>query len=401
MVMARPVFLVGPTGCGKSSLARTLAHLRGARIVELSFTGETAKNDLSASRRLVGGVTRWSVQAFLEALSRGDTVIVNEYNLAYPDVHSLINSLFDKGASVSLPDGSTYRMHPDARLIATGYLDGPGVKPLNEGVENRFGAIVAMEYLPVDEEVTVLAAVGPGLGRPALESCVRLIDYCRRLGAGKVETTGIAGLSRASQEALQSASRRAALTTAELVALARTSADDAEFLARLRIRPARRGLRHRPARPRACAPPVPGLGLERRIMDTESYQPSEVEAIARLILKDLPIRVAQGDWWTYRPGDGIVTYPPLFLEAWPGPRVVGALLHEVAEVLYSGPEAVSIGMDFGRKSMLYGCSITSARLLLNAVNDLRVNRLYLAAFPGEQALPRRGLHGGDPARASG
>lgn len=234
LVMARPVFLVGPTGCGKSSLARTVAHLRGARIVELSFTGETAKNDLSASRKLVGGVTRWSVQAFLEALSRGDTVIVNEYNLAYPDVHSLINSLFDKGASVSLPDGSVYRMHADARLIATGYLDGPGVKPLNEGVENRFGAIVAMEYLPVEEEIAVLAAVSPGLGRPALESSVRLIDYCRRLGAGKVETTGIAGLSRASQEALQSAARRAALTTAELVALARTSAGDGEFLARLR-----------------------------------------------------------------------------------------------------------------------------------------------------------------------
>ena len=119
-------------------------------------------------------------------------------------------------------------------------------------------------------------------------------------------------------------------------------------------------------------------------MDTDTYLPSEVEAIARLILRDLPIRVAQGDWWTYRPGDGIVTYPPLFLEAWPGPRVVGALLHEVAEVLYSGPEAVKVGVEFAKQAMLYGCSVTSARLLLNAVNDLRVNRLYLAAYPGSK-----------------
>jgi len=235
LLLGRPVFLAGPTGCGKSSLARTLAYLRGGRMVEFSFTGETAKADLSASRRLVGGVTHWTIQAFLEALGRGDTVIVNEYNLAYPDVHSLVNSLFDKGARLSLPDGSVHRVHPDARVIATGYLEGPGVKPLNEGVENRFGAIVAMDYPPVEEEVAVLAALGPALSRPTLENCVRLVDYCRRLTSGRVEPTSVASLPRASQEALRQAARRAALSTAELVALARSSQDDAEFLRLLRI----------------------------------------------------------------------------------------------------------------------------------------------------------------------
>src|SRR5512139_3800229 len=98
-------------------------------------------------------------------------------------------------------------------------------------------------------------------------------------------------------------------------------------------------------------------------METEAYQPAEVEAIARLLLQDRPIRVAAGDWWTYRPADGIVTYPPLFLEAWSGPRVVGALLHEIAEVLFSGPEAVKVGVEFGSRAMLRGCSVTSAKLL--------------------------------------
>lgn len=235
LLLGRPVFLAGPTGCGKSSLARTLAYLRGGRMVELSFTGETAKADLSAGRRLVSGVTRWTIQAFLEALSRGDTVIVNEYNLAYPDVHSLINGLFDKGARLSLPDGSVHRVHPDARVVVTGYLEGAGVKPLNEGVENRFGAIVAMAYPPVEEEVAVLATVAPGISRQTIQSCVRLVDYCRRLTAGKVDSSTIAGLSRASQEALQQAARRVALSTAELVALTRASHDDAELLRLLRV----------------------------------------------------------------------------------------------------------------------------------------------------------------------
>ncbi len=151
LLLGRPVFVAGPTGAGKSSLARTLAYLRRRPVVEVGLTGETAKTDLSAVRRLVAGVTRWQTQAFLESLAHGYVVIANEYNLAYPDVHSLLNGLFDKGARLALPDGRVYRLHPAARVIATGYLEGPGVKPLNEGVENRFGAIVGLGYPPIGD----------------------------------------------------------------------------------------------------------------------------------------------------------------------------------------------------------------------------------------------------------
>ncbi|HVB96185.1 MAG TPA: MoxR family ATPase, partial [Chloroflexota bacterium] len=233
LLLGRPAFIAGPTGAGKSSLARTLAYLRGRPVIELGFTGETAKTDLSAVRRLIGGVTRWQTQAFLEAVSHGDTIIANEYNLAYPDVHSLLNGIFDKGARFALPDGRVYRVHPSSRIMATGYLEGPGVKPLNEGVENRFGAIVGLSYPPIEDEVAVLRFVAPGADSGSIERCVRLVDYCRRLASGHVDPTGLAGLSRASQEALRQAARRAALSTAELVALARISGGP-DFAARLR-----------------------------------------------------------------------------------------------------------------------------------------------------------------------
>ncbi|HLZ07033.1 MAG TPA: AAA family ATPase [Chloroflexota bacterium] len=232
-LLGRPIFIAGPTGAGKSSLARTLAFLRGQPVVEVGFNGETAKTDLSAVRRLVGGVTRWQTQAFLEALADGDTVIANEYNLAYPDVHSLLNGLFDKGASYALPDGRVLRMHPEARVIATGYLEGPGVKPLNEGVENRFGAIIGLEYPPVADEVAVLRFVSPTSDPESVLRCVRLVDYSRRLVAGKIDPASLVGMSRAAQEALRQAAKRAALSTAELVALARVSGGR-DFAERLR-----------------------------------------------------------------------------------------------------------------------------------------------------------------------
>lgn len=234
LLLGRPVFVAGPTGAGKSSLARTLAYLRRRPVVEVGFTGETAKTDLSAVRRLVAGVTRWQTQAFLESLAQGYVVIANEYNLAYPDVHSLLNGLFDQGARLALPDGRVYRLHPAARVIATGYLDGPGVKPLNEGVENRFGAIVGLGYPPIGDEVAIIRFVAPAAHAGTVERCVRLVDYCRRLVAGKADPAALVGLSRASQEALRQAARRAALSTAELVALARAGGGP-DFAERLRV----------------------------------------------------------------------------------------------------------------------------------------------------------------------
>ena len=117
-------------------------------------------------------------------------------------------------------------------------------------------------------------------------------------------------------------------------------------------------------------------------LPTDRFLPSEVEAVARLCLADLPVRVVPGDWWAYSPSSGVVTYPPLFLEAWPGRRVVGALLHEVAEALFSGAEAADVFARFAREATGFGCAEATAALLLNAVNDLRVNRLYLSRYPG-------------------
>jgi hypothetical protein len=103
-----------------------------------------------------------------------------------------------------------------------------------------------------------------------------------------------------------------------------------------------------------------------------------------LLLRDNQVQVLPGGWWSFYPERSEVVYPPGLLGEWPADRSLGALCHEIAEVFYSGHAAIDVVRDFARAAASLGCSERSATLLLNTVNDLRVNRLYLSAFPGSR-----------------
>jgi hypothetical protein len=132
--------------------------------------------------------------------------------------------------------------------------------------------------------------------------------------------------------------------------------------------------------------------LDRAAIEAEieatRYRPAEVEAIARLLLKERPVKLVVGDWWAYSPDSGTLVYPAHLLQAWSGTRAVGALCHEVAEALYAGPDAGKALWRFAHEAGRYGIEHGSAMLLLNVVNDFRVNGLYLRDYPGSTAFLR-------------
>jgi hypothetical protein len=112
------------------------------------------------------------------------------------------------------------------------------------------------------------------------------------------------------------------------------------------------------------------------------YRAGEIEVIARLILRDSPVRLQPGEWWAYSPERNLLVYPAHLLASWPGARAIGALCHEIAEALFAGPDAAAAlthFIDWGRRD---GLEPSTSLLLLNVVNDFRVNRQYLALYPG-------------------
>ena len=123
-------------------------------------------------------------------------------------------------------------------------------------------------------------------------------------------------------------------------------------------------------------------------IEATRYRPSELEAIARLLLRDRLVRLVPGEWWAYSLDSGILVYPAHLLREWTGTRAIGALCHEVAEACYAGPDAANAMGRFTVEAARFGIESGSATLFLNVANDFRVNSFYLRDYPGSSTFIR-------------
>lgn len=122
---------------------------------------------------------------------------------------------------------------------------------------------------------------------------------------------------------------------------------------------------------------------------TESHlTPSELETAARMILGHDRIRVLPGSWWSYIPRDNLITYPAQLLGEWSTGRLIGAICHETAEARYTGAHGSSIVGRWLRAQSQKGLPAGTAMLLVNTINDMRVNRIYLQNYPGARGFFR-------------
>ena len=113
---------------------------------------------------------------------------------------------------------------------------------------------------------------------------------------------------------------------------------------------------------------------------------AELETAGRLILADLPVRVVAGPWWGYHPAEATVTYPNALLSEWPMEKLVAALSHEVAEARFTGEEGARLVARWIERVGQRGLSPSTLGLLVNTVNDMRVNRLQMERYPAVRRL---------------
>jgi len=104
--MNRPIFLVGETGVGKTSLVRYLAYLSHSNLRRFNLNDQTDKTDLLGAPQPVfrnGNLGyEWKDGALIEAMKNGYWFILDEMNLAPPEVLERLNSLLDDDGNLTL-----------------------------------------------------------------------------------------------------------------------------------------------------------------------------------------------------------------------------------------------------------------------------------------------------------
>lgn len=145
-----PVLLIGETGTGKTSIIREQAIVRKADWVRFNLTGETTVDEFVGKYELEGGKTVWRDGILLQAMKKGQWLIVDEINVALPEILFVLHSLLDddKFVVVASHSGEVIKPHKEFRFFATMNPtdEYAGTKELNKAFQSRFSMVLKLHY---------------------------------------------------------------------------------------------------------------------------------------------------------------------------------------------------------------------------------------------------------------
>lgn len=168
-----PALLIGDTGTGKTTMVKYVAEEAHKQWVRFNLTGETTVDDFVGKFTLKGGETVWQDGILLQAMKKGEWLVVDEINVALPEILFVLHSLLDDDRFVVVAnnDGKIVRPHPDFRFFATmnPVSEYSGTKELNKAFQSRFGVIVNVDYPdPGTEAIIIHAKTGIGMEHAAM-----------------------------------------------------------------------------------------------------------------------------------------------------------------------------------------------------------------------------------------
>jgi cobaltochelatase CobS len=152
--------LIGDTGTGKTTIVKHLAELEGRDWIRFNLTGETTVDDFVGKWTLQNGETVWNDGILLQAMKQGKWLIVDEINVALPEILFVLHSLLDDDKYVVVPNnnGEVVRPEKGFRFFATmnPVDEYAGTKDLNKAFKSRFGIIAYMDYPDIKTETKIV-----------------------------------------------------------------------------------------------------------------------------------------------------------------------------------------------------------------------------------------------------
>ena len=184
MQLPKPILLEGSPGVGKTSIIAALADLLGSTLTRINLSEQTDLMDLFGTDVPTEGVQlgnfKWREGPFLQAMRKGEWVLLDEMNLASQSVLEGLNSCFDHRGEVFVSElNQTFTRHTDFRVFATQnpHLQGAGRKGLPASFVNRFSVVYADDYTEEDMKF-ICKELHPRFPLPEM---VSLLKYMRSL----------------------------------------------------------------------------------------------------------------------------------------------------------------------------------------------------------------------------
>jgi nitric oxide reductase NorQ protein len=194
-----PVHLIGPTGCGKTSLAVHVAKIMGRPVVWINGDESVTTSDLiggysqmqseSIRDNYVHNVFKtkdtmrieWVDNPLSLACKYGYTLIYNEFSRTKPASNNILLSVFEEGI-LELPtkfgEDRYIKVHPDFRAILTSNsIEYAGIHRPQDALLDRMVGIYA-DYYGFDTEVQITME-HTGISREDAEKIVRVVRSIR------------------------------------------------------------------------------------------------------------------------------------------------------------------------------------------------------------------------------
>lgn len=204
MEPTEPLYVFGPTGCGKTSLIKQLAARLNYPVFEVTGHGRMEFADMIGHLSVKEGSMAFEYGPLALAMRYGGLFLLNEIDLLSPDAAAGLNSILD-GSPLCITEngGELIPPHPLFRFAATANTNGAGDETgLYQGTRQQNIAwldrfiLCEVGYPKPEVERELLAAKFPQL---PTELCAKLVDFAgevRKLFMGEAGRDSLDSLYR-------------------------------------------------------------------------------------------------------------------------------------------------------------------------------------------------------------